>query len=63
MGGQRAELMGYSHKISTQKRELDNSSQPHRIKSKRQPAREKTPQLKRKSCLLLLQVMLADGIC
>jgi hypothetical protein len=32
---------GYSHKISTQKRELDNSSKPNRIKGKRQTAREK----------------------
>ncbi len=28
-------LKGYSHETSTQKRELDNSSQPNRIKGKR----------------------------
>jgi hypothetical protein len=32
---------GYSHKISTQKGELDNSSMPSRINDERQPAREK----------------------
>jgi hypothetical protein len=32
---------GYSHKTSTQKRELDKSSKPNHIKGKRQPAREK----------------------
>jgi hypothetical protein len=34
------------------KRELDNSSKPNWIKGKRQPAREKTPWIKRKRCLL-----------
>jgi hypothetical protein len=53
-------MKDYSHETSTQKRELDNSSKPNQIKSKRQPVREKTPRM-RKSYSLLLRVMLADG--
>jgi hypothetical protein len=34
-------LKGYSHKTSTQKRELENSSKPNRIKGILQRTREK----------------------
>jgi hypothetical protein len=53
-------IKDYSHEISTQKRELDNSFKPNRIKGKRQPTREKTP-WKSKSYSLLLRVIFADG--
>jgi hypothetical protein len=52
-----------SENIYLKKGELDNSSKPDRIKVKRQPAREKTPWIKRNNYLLLLLVMLADGKC
>jgi hypothetical protein len=58
-GRQVGRIKVYPHKTSSQKRELDNSSELHRIKGRRQPAREKTPRI-RKSYSLLLQVMFAD---
>jgi hypothetical protein len=44
------------------KGELDNTFKPNRIMGKRQPARE-IPRIKRRNCLLLLWVMLADARC
>jgi hypothetical protein len=46
------QIKGYSHDMFTQKRRAEKQLLVSLKKGKRQPAREKAPQIKRKNCLL-----------